>query len=149
MCILWDPNRMAAPAAAPFTAGIFFDNEHARVKQVRDYCPGIECIKIPDSSNPRMIDIPAQVPEIESSDYVAIIRAYPGPDKNKDIFDGVSGIERMHVDRLHAWYDEKKDQQCVAVFDWDRTITKIEGAFLTKDYASIDKTTFAENLNIN
>jgi hypothetical protein len=95
-----------------------------------------------------MIDIPAQVPEIESSDYVAIIRAYPGPDKNKDIFDGVSGIERMHVDRLHAWYDEKKDQRCVAVFDWDRTITKIEGAFLTKDYASIDKTTFAENLNI-
>jgi hypothetical protein len=71
----------------------------------------------------------------------------PG-EKGKDVFDAASGIERMHVDRLHAWYEANRDKRCVAIFDWDRTITKIEGALLNQDYASIDKATFAESLNI-
>jgi hypothetical protein len=138
---------MAAAAAgpAPFTAGIFFDNEHARIDQVHDYCPRIECVKIPDSGYPELVDIPVQVPEIESSDYVAIIRNMPG-EKGKDVFDAASGIERIHVDRLHAWYEANRDQRCVAIFDWDRTITKIEGAFLNRNYASIATSTFAESL---
>jgi hypothetical protein len=136
----------AAPAAgAPFTAGIFFDNEQRRIDQVTAYCPRIEGIKIPVGGDPVLVDIGAQAPEIESSDYVAIIRNIAG-EEGKDMFDAASGIDETHVDRLHAWYAANRDQRCVAIFDWDRTITKIEGAFLNKNYASIATSTFAESL---
>jgi hypothetical protein len=48
-----------------------------------------------------------------------------------DAYDPDSGIEQNHIRILNRWLTNTKDskEHRAAIFDWDRTLTKVEGFY--------------------
>ena len=108
--------------------GIFFDNDEKHINEVRE-CPQIRCIKVPGVKNIKeiSIDIPEfathknGVPEL----FIEVVAP-----KRKDLFDIGSGFNVEHYDILYDWVVEGvslPSNERYAIFDFDRTITQIEG----------------------
>lgn len=126
----------------PFTKGIFLDNDEKHRNSVRNAC----------RANMTIVDVP-ETPytypkvRIDSVPYVQFVeRLSPkGKDAAKVIsrmclvtgggveaLDARSGIQVPQVAQLEAWVDRETQVQghkLVAVFDFDRTISMIEGGY--------------------
>ncbi len=138
------PLRRYAAPVEPYKAAIFFDNDPAKVAQVTKACPLIKGITVPETpgtSGPgrsskslivKYSDEPLKsiISESGGDDniYIKTARSHGQDDEH---FDPVSGISSEHVEQLNIWLAETASQTPRAViFDWDRTITKVEGVLL-------------------
>lgn len=108
--------------------GIFFDNDDKHINEVRE-CPQIRCIKVPGVKNLKEISI--DIPEFASHKngvpdlFIEVVAP-----KRKDLFDIGSGFNVEHYDILYDWIVEGviiPSNKRYAIFDFDRTITQIEG----------------------
>jgi hypothetical protein len=115
-------------------AGIFFDNEHARIEQVNDACAAgnMTTVKIRDSCSGygKTIDnqAPANIINKATNLYYKLHVLAPAAHCH---YDKVSGIRREHIEQLQAWEKATRNaEKRFAFFDWDRTLTMVEGVVL-------------------
>ena len=112
---------------------IFFDNDPHHIDQVED-CRNILCIKVPGIDGlPREIDF-MDLSDEDFTEHLGdatgnmiefLIWANGG---ERDLFDSTSGMNVEHLSLLHRWLDESINfRERWAIFDFDRTISKIEG----------------------
>ena len=116
------------------TSSIFFDNSQEHINTMKTL-PFVMCVKIPEKQNANDILLPLSTNPhfIGISRYV--IHALTSA-TNKDSFDTYSGLRVNELEILKKWIQQPSSAQRYALFDWDRTITKIEGLminFPTKD----------------
>ena len=108
--------------------GIFFDNDEGHINEVRK-CPQIRCIKVPGIKKIKeiSIDIPAFDSHKNGVPPLFIEAVAPN---GTDFFDIGSGFNAKHFNILNAWRAEGitiPSDERYAIFDFDRTITQIEG----------------------
>jgi hypothetical protein len=125
----------AAAAAAPTGIhAIFFDNDAKHIAEVQ-VCPRIHCVKVPGTPwvPPKGLppNISLSIPAFASHrDGVPdfFVTAVTGGTQ-KDRFDPGSGFGGPHLEVLNDWIRAGKDLKAdrFAIFDFDRTITQIEG----------------------
>lgn len=114
-------------------SSIFFDNSSEHIEEVED-CRNILCVKIPaidglpektsfmDLSN---IDFVDHLGDASTNMINFLIWVNNG---ESDRFDVSSGITKEHAKIFYKWLDESRYRsERWAIFDFDRTITKIEG----------------------
>jgi hypothetical protein len=129
----------AAAIAADFQAGIFFDNAPIHITQVQSSCPrNMLAVQIDETS---------PVPEARFDDEKMVsYLTQVGPNAYHrfltscgyvdDTYDPKSGIGAAHLATGRAWLaDTAAMTPRVALFDWDRTISKIEGTYDLRDRA--------------
>jgi hypothetical protein len=115
--------------------GIFFDNDPKYINEVRQ-CPQIRCIKVPGSKQSKMtsIDVPEFASHINGlpDSFINLVAMWLKNEYPNGLhkFDSVSGFNNNHSDMLSSWIDEGASippNKRYAIFDFDRTITQIEG----------------------
>ena len=119
-----------------FEKAIFFDNDHTRLEQVASICRDITLVEVPETQplHPTSIlNMEVENPFMEyfwrlESGGNAYVQTLYELGFTDELFDPVSGIEVPHIEQLNAWLEETHDiPHRAALFDWDRTITKMEG----------------------
>lgn len=115
------------------TSAIFFDNDRRHIEEVED-CRNIICIKVPGMEGlPREMG----VMELSDEDFIEHVGDASGDFINflvwvnggeQDRFDPTSGMNIEHERLLVRWLEESANRrERWAIFDFDRTISKIEG----------------------
>jgi hypothetical protein len=137
-------SNIAHDMATQYDAAIFFDNEQKHIDAVPIACPTITVIKVPET-HPKPKPLFTQSPlkeyiaSLGENAYIEVLQRKE-PKELYDNYDPVSGIASTHVDMLRAWMEDTADKaHRVAVFDWDRTITKVEGLFPYETEAHISR----------
>lgn len=113
-------------------AAIFFDNDANRIAEVGAFCNTIRLVPVRETEGLRPTLFTAEHFEdyIDSLDYNTYLDAIQDVGIVSDLLDPVSGIEDDHIEVFDAWLEETEDiPNRVALFDWDRTITVIEGFY--------------------
>jgi hypothetical protein len=121
-----------------YDAAFFLDNEQRHIDTVGS-CMGITARKVPGSE--RIMAIPfthflsekyiqSLSPQGQQAAFIlkTIMRAFEA--NPLEYYDFGSGIQQEDVDVVKAWVQEQKAQgkkDLAVLFDWDRTITFIEG----------------------
>jgi hypothetical protein len=133
---------MAAAALAP--AIIYFDNDARMISRVSSVCPTIRAVQIDESTphnpkhprtSPILDQLLAHVPA--SNPYRQFVSAV----SDSEGYDPVSGLNDAHFAMVNAWIAETEGSpRRYAIFDWDRTISKIEGFILPPSPHSIGQT---------
>lgn len=115
-------------------AGIFFDNEKTRIDQVVEACHAgnMKVVRVKDScmSSVKTIDnqAPANIIDKSTNLYYKLHIAGRAP---HCFYDKVSGVQEPEIDILHSWEKEtRKAENRFAFFDWDRTLTMVEGVVI-------------------
>lgn len=124
-----------------FDAAILFDNDQGQIAQVRAYCNdrSVTVVEVPDTP---LEELGGEIRQI-SVDQLQIpwgSNAYVSMRNTKESFfgrtageryDARSGIEQPQIDLLKYWLITTRGlTNRVAIFDWDRTISKFEGVTL-------------------
>ena len=115
-----------------FGAAIFFDNDLRRIAEVREFCENIRLVSINEMKELHAYPFSDGILEdyIDTLDYNVYLEAIQHLGVVSDMLDPLSGIEDEHIATFDAWLEETKAvPNRVALFDWDRTITVIEGFF--------------------
>lgn len=116
------------------TSAIFFDNAQEHIDTMKTL-PFVTCVKIPEKQNANDILLPLSTNLHFKGISPYVIHALTSA-TNKDSFDTHSGLRENELEILKEWIKKPSSAQRYALFDWDRTITKIEGLmidFPTKD----------------
>lgn len=114
----------------------FYDNDATNVMNVKIYCKSIECFHV--SEEPSITENEYMDSHIEN---IANITNYTAVSKrmlDHDLASGRAGeiarvslgITAEMIDELIHWSKIPSDEVKRVIFDWDRTITRVEG-FLT------------------
>ena len=120
---------MAAAALAP--AIIYFDNDHSMIHRVSSVCPTIRAIRV-DETSPFNPALPWNSPVLDTfyakvsaeNPYLKFMKAVTDTER----YDPVSGMTDAHIATVNAWLAETEgNPRRYALFDWDRTLSKIEG----------------------
>jgi len=125
--------------AKQYEAGIFFDNEIKNISGLGGVCDicktNMKCVKI-NETLPRPLlkwnespfkEYIKNVEKYNKNTYLDTLKALNIPD---DIYDSKSGIQKKEIDIFKTWLgDTEQFESRVAIFDWDRTITMIEGLY--------------------
>jgi hypothetical protein len=115
------------------TSAIFFDNDSKHIQEV-EQCRNITCIKVPgiDGMPPEVGFM--EMSDDEFSDHLGdasgnmINFLLWANDGERDRFDSTSGMTVEHQGILQRWLEESSNTpERWAIFDFDRTISKIEG----------------------
>jgi len=114
-------------------SAIFFDNapEHIETMNTLSH---VTCIPIPQTPVAKDIPLPLNTNHFKGIHPYVIHAVTNG--KNMDSYDELSGLRQIDYDKLKSWIQMTPSTQRYAIFDWDRTITKMEGMiidFPTKD----------------
>jgi hypothetical protein len=126
---------------AAFKHAIFFDNDPKNIKRVRELCPSITCVSIPETADikerswkdPIMERYLEQLgkPNIYVNAIQTILRG--------DTYDEKCGIQQVHIDTLNTWITRlPKGESAAIIFDWDRTITMVEGIVRFSRISSVE-----------
>ena len=116
-------------------AAIFFDNKKDHLDEVYSKHRDIKLVKIPDAKGtyfpPALTmesgPLKTMIESLGSNAYVELLKSR-GIDK--DGYDPIAGIEQNHIRILNRWLIQTKDyKHRAAIFDWDRTLTKVEGFY--------------------
>jgi len=124
-----------------FGAAIFFDNDRHRIAEVREFCENIRLVPIDEMAELHAYPFADGILEdyIDTLDYNVYLEAIQHLGVVSDMLDPLSGIEDEHIATFDAWLEETKTvPNRAALFDWDRTITVIEG-FYPENLADIVK----------
>jgi hypothetical protein len=123
---------------ADYDAAIFFDNAQVHIDQVASQCPrNIQLVKI-DESTPHIgytkfnaEPLASYLTEFRDNKYFNFL---PRLGFNDDRYDEKSGITPANIETGKAWLSETSGiKSRAAIFDWDRTLTKMEGILNLKD----------------
>jgi len=111
-------------------SAIFFDNKKEHLDEVFTKHRNIKLVKIPDTepepNNPiNSGPLKSLIESLGTNVYVTMLQE-KGIDH--DAFDPVSGIETKHIQVLNRWLRTAEGKKA-AIFDWDRTLTKVEGFY--------------------
>jgi len=119
-------------------AAIFFDNKKDHLDEVHTKHRNIKLVKIPDykgSYYPKPLPMDSgplktMIESLGPNAYVDLLKSHH---IDTDAYDPNSGIEQNHIRILNRWLtNTKKDSSNnsrAAIFDWDRTLTKVEGFY--------------------
>lgn len=116
-------------------AAIFFDNKKDHLDEVYTKHRNIKLVKIPDAKGsyfPKPLPmnsgpLKTLIDSLGPNAYVDLLKTR-GVDA--DAYDPVSGIEQNHIRILNRWLtNTNQDGKRAAIFDWDRTLTKVEGFY--------------------
>jgi hypothetical protein len=131
--------NLARSQSEPYTSAIFFDNEQNNLVTVGSICPSINVVKVPESHRTSIYDPPYPTIKYDQSplkEYIILNRFETNgyyrfciaADQTDDTFDHISGLNYEHATILNNWIQSTAgSKKCVAIFDWDRTITLFEG----------------------
>lgn len=137
---------MAAEAVrnitADFEAAIFFDNAALHIDQVSKSCPrNLQLVKVnetaPHVGFTKFVNEPlaSYVAALGPNSYFDAIKGLGFDDER---YDAASGITSENIETGKVWLRETAGlSPRAAVFDWDRTISKIEGIVNLKNPAAI------------
>ena len=116
---------------------IFFDNDEAKINQVASQCNDIELVRVPES------DVAAANPSAINPAYAALwtphniymnayTRIHAANGTPHQFFDIHSGIQIPEFAIINDWVTRSAalGVQRTAIFDWDRTLTMVEGIVL-------------------
>jgi hypothetical protein len=112
-----------------YQSAIFFDNDAKYIQNVQQYCD-ISAVHVGETRGftTRMI---SPLPKIYRDDFGTIGEAknpyYDLVGGQGDLYDVQAGFKEEHERLLDQWIETTKGKKRIAMFDWDRTITKIEG----------------------
>ena len=116
-------------------AAIFFDNKKEHLDEVHTKHRNIKLVKIPDVKGtyfPKPLPmnsgpLKTMIDSLGPNAYVDLLKSHH---IDKDAYDPVSGMEQNHIRILNRWLaNTKEDKNRAAIFDWDRTLTKVEGFY--------------------
>ena len=147
-------NNLMSLVEKPFDEALFLDNDQGHVDSVGT-CSKITSVKVPGSDNMPAVSIRFTKEERPTHPYTKLIEALSpsgkqsaivisriilanGFDKSgKEHFDRQiehldvgSGINEETVSFLRNWVSERAGKKLAVLFDYDRTLTVIEGGFL-------------------
>lgn len=109
-------------------AAIFFDNVQAHLNEVKAQNRNIKLVKIPDTQpcngfGKTEEPYKSYLASLGPNTYVDELPLY-------DMYDPVSGIQENHIRILNRWLSQTRyAHQRAAIFDWDRTLTMVEGLY--------------------
>ena len=133
-----------------YTSAIFFDNDPNNIANVSALCNRIQCVAVPEGRE-NLISftkepLKSYLKTIPGNEYAAYVKeVYTSNGKEpQDIYDPISGIKRKEINILNTWLTSGEGKRA-AIFDWDRTITTVEG-FLSLNRPLTDK--FKEDMLI-
>jgi hypothetical protein len=127
----------------PYKSAIFFENSAQQRRDIIRACPTVAVVKksldeAPPDADFILVDIPETEPllsetPVESlpfydadNQYVVLSRI------RSESYDPVSGIQEPHItDILEPWIESRPEGKHIAIFDWDRTLTIMEGIRLS------------------
>jgi hypothetical protein len=117
-------------------AAIFFDNKKDHLDEVHTKHRNIKLVKIPDyrgSYYPKPLPmnsgpLKTLIDSLGPNAYVDLLKSHH---IDADAYDPGSGIEQNHIRILNRWLTNTNDskEHRAAIFDWDRTLTKVEGFY--------------------
>ena len=125
---------------------LFFDNSKESIDNIETHCNGlIQTVKIDESSAVATM-VPFTDPEFDSylarlapNSYADVMRTYT----DSDTFDPRSGIQACHLPILEEFLRDANSRSAV-LFDFDRTLTMIEGYLLAPSISSWMSTRVSE-----
>jgi len=115
-----------------FEHAIFFDNSEINISGTNGVCvicKNMKCVKVNETSPKPLIpwnDSPLKeyLVSIGPNTYVDIIKTL----WDEAAYDAISGINKREISIFSKWKKETKSfKNRAAIFDWDRTITLMEG----------------------
>lgn len=124
----------------PFTNGIFFDNDQNNIDDVSSYFGStIECVKVGETEDlvekqpayPVLVKYFSMVDPTRTNKYIDLVKLIG--DEKYDERSGMTDIDIMRCIRwcsAGAMQSERRASEAtskVAIFDWDRTLTLVEG----------------------
>jgi hypothetical protein len=113
-----------------FEAAIFFDNDEMHITAVSQ-CPGIECIKVASTDDGAGGCPPAFPPakyRQKLSTAGKVVFDIMSTKANEEMYDPISGMQNGEFTRLSAWIEDTGHiAPRAALFDFDRTLTVMEG----------------------
>ncbi len=144
----------AAAEEKPFDAAFFLDNDYTYIIQVRPCEPKIIAHPVPGSMG--------AVPEVslESKPYKNLLKrlspagkAYAAAIaplvKGGERIDEGSGIQERDIEALGDWISEHEGQKLAVLFDYDRTLTVMEGGnFLGQTFEEMKTALGAPSLSV-
>lgn len=132
-----EPVRPNQPTPLPekYDAAIFFDNDPNQIKFVKSFCNTIRCVKVEHSDYIKNIpwspDVIDGYKRSLGKNYYAMLMEKTD---NKLHYDPISGLSEADFAQLEEWINTLRNAADViykvAIFDWDRTISKFEGVSL-------------------
>lgn len=132
---------MASSSGEPvYDAGIFFDNEPDNIDIVDECGYNMMTVLVPMTHNPVVdrlygeLDIYINTLSEEGKATAKVLNMLAGVLKERwERLDYKSGINASHIADLKTWVQEQQSVnpggKLVALFDWDRTLSMIEGLF--------------------
>lgn len=133
-------NNLEQSLSRLYKSTLFIDNSQKHVDDILRTCNrGMTVIKVDETDKIQETSFKAPLMRkyIEkignnNSYMLAVNAAYNG--NGRDRYDPISGIQVKHLPLIEKWINETREQTPRAIlFDWDRTISVIEGMFITKD----------------
>ena len=126
--------RINADGTKVTSPAIFFDNDEAKIDQIASKCNDIELVRVPEANiapaNPSAIN-PAYAAlwtphNIYFNAYTRVHAANGTPHQFFDIY---SGMQLPEIAIINDWIVRSAELgvQRTAIFDWDRTLTMVEG----------------------
>lgn len=128
--VKYDANAVTNASSKPV---IFFDNAQKHIDEMR-WCPNVYAVKVPEiSAMPPKISFeePSFQAHLDhsglSANFINFITWANGGNRN-DHYDAISGLNEEHLHILENWLERTSNlRERWAIFDFDRTISKIEG----------------------
>ena len=129
---------VARRAVTPYKSAIFFENSAEQRAAIIERCPSVKVIK--ESLDEAPADTTFIIVDIPETEPPPIFRVTELPFYNEsneyivrnniltETYDSISGVQEGHIDNiLTPWIASRSEGAHVAIFDWDRTTTVIEG----------------------
>ena len=138
------------------TQGIFLDNDPEFRKDVARHCKGFRVLEIDQTPRGESFGL-----DIDSEDYDMFLKGLSGNGKaaasilkgfleregiREESYDKRSGIQEEHVDQLKEWVIHNRHTKMLGVFDFDRTLTMMEGGHFVGTSLASWKETMSQSL---
>lgn len=131
-------NNIGESLAKQYKAALFIDNDERYINAMYETCNrGMTLIKVDET--PNIQPSPHGSPLAEEYAYVVgrnntYLLACQRADPKGDMIDPLAGIQVNHLPLIARWISETAQQTPRAMlFDWDRTITMVEGVHLNEN----------------
>ncbi len=140
---------VARRIVTPYKSAIFFENSVEQQAAIVRRCPSVKIVKesldeTPADSKFIIVAIPETEPppivSVTSLPFYDEFNEYVVRNNIKDeTYDAVSGVQEKHISNiLRPWIASRTEGPNVAIFDWDRTTTVVEGIRLKSDVSGLE-----------
>ena len=112
----------------------FYDNDIGHINSVKSLFPNINSIHVPETNN---INRNGNIADkIKYSEYLKLSKNFNlknkylsfMSDKNEEFIS--EGITHEQINDLNIWSNQQNNKKKVVLFDWDRTLSHVEGLYI-------------------